>query len=664
MGNKSNRPIIKKENEKGKENETNILHEEELYMNIQLIGENMTNFIKLLSPTKIKNNKYAEINKIKRVEDFWKINYSGEKDVQEQIKEYFDKIFKIKSESKFTKQLKETLIVKVENSSDEIVQSILKKINDLKNDYYMPIVIFLLLEGNKQIVFDKKKFPNVNASLIITKKFSEDKKYYFNDEAEMKSLLIRCYSIHNELGDSFSIGEGKNIIDYDLNERYYPFNLNICCIGRFGQGKSTGVNVLLNQYKAKESSRGTSQTKKATFYHCSYAPIKILDVPGFDSEKNIQISLDKFRICAEEINRLKDYIHIFLYFLKDTDDRKISDFESVIFEEIIKYEESKIIYVVTHSDKDQNYEDKNEFIKNINEGIDNLNIIDENKKNLIIDKLKATENNTVFVNFHYDYKLKREPFGKEIIFKKIYDFFTNSKFYKDSKKNKDPLELDNQIKTLKERANAVLTKNKIGGALIGVIPVVDLLFQNFVFKKQVARKVGEIFGIDVKFINDKIQNKKENKKEEFKNDLIDPETLEDENIFTKNELNPEFCLDNSVHIQNKKVPKKSNNNSNDLKTVNLGLGAANLATTSVGISYEAFAQTAGLAAFETLGIGFIFVGCIFGVGAGAYFTIKHCKEMIDKFADFYKENAVNINLSYSNAVTYLKENSEIEIKNN
>ena len=69
----------------------------------------------------------------------------------------------------------------------------------------------------------------------------------------MKSLLIRCFSIHNELGDSFSIGEGKNVIDYDLNERYYPFNINICCIGRFGQGKSTGVNVLLNQYKAKES---------------------------------------------------------------------------------------------------------------------------------------------------------------------------------------------------------------------------------------------------------------------------------------------------------------------------------------------------------------------------------------------------------------------------
>ena len=37
--------------------------------------------------------------------------------------------------------------------------------------------------------------------------------------------------------------------------------------------------------------------------------------------------------------------------------------------------------------------------------------------------------------------------------------------------------------------------------------------------------------------------------------------------------------------------------------------------------------------------------------------------MIDKFADFYKENAIKINLSYSEAVEYLKENSEIKVKN-
>ena len=187
----------------------------------------------------------------------------------------------------------------------------------------MPIVIFLIEDGINKIPFNEVEYPKVNPSLIFTKKYSDDKIYYDNDDAEMKRLLIRCYSIHNELGDSFSIGEGENENNYDLTQRYFPFNLNICCIGRFGQGKSTGVNALLNEYKAKESSRGEAQTKKAIFYQSSYAPIKILDVPGYDSEENIKLSIDKFRYCAEEINRLKDYIHIFLYFLKDTDDRTI-----------------------------------------------------------------------------------------------------------------------------------------------------------------------------------------------------------------------------------------------------------------------------------------------------------------------------------------------------
>ena len=264
----------------------------------------------------------------------------------------------------------------------------------------MPIVIFLVVEDNKEIVCDINKYPRANKCLIFTKKYSENIKYYYNDDAEMKRLLIRCYSIHNELGDSFSIGKDQNKISYDLTKIYYPFNLNICCLGRFGQGKSTGVNVLLNEYKTKESSGGTSQTKKANFYQCSYAPIKILDVPGYDSQDNIQLSIDKFKYCAEEINRLKEYIHIFLYFLKNTDDRTISNFESVIFRELTNYEKSKIIYVVTHSDKDEEEEDKNEYIKKINDLIQNLKIEDEKIKNLIIKNFKATEDNSVFINFY------------------------------------------------------------------------------------------------------------------------------------------------------------------------------------------------------------------------------------------------------------------------
>jgi GTP-binding protein EngB required for normal cell division len=90
-------------------------------------------------------------------------------------------------------------------------------------------------------------------------------------------------SIHNELGDRFTYKKGDDLEDFDLIETYYPFNINIACVGRFGQGKSAGVNAILQEYKAKESSKGCSQTKELTFYQVTNQPIKLLDIPGFES---------------------------------------------------------------------------------------------------------------------------------------------------------------------------------------------------------------------------------------------------------------------------------------------------------------------------------------------------------------------------------------------
>ena len=283
----------------------------------------------------------------------------------------------------------------------------------------MPILLFLVVDGKKEITYDKKKYPKIKANLIISKKYSENPLYY-KDEGYMKYLFIRFCSIHNELGDCFSIGEGKNVIDYDLIQQYFPFNLNLCCVGRFGQGKSTGVNVLLNEYKAKESSQGSAQTKHLTFYQVTNAPIRILDIPGFDSEENVNLAIDKLRICSSEINKLKDYIHFFLYFITGTEKRIFSQYECPIIEEIIKYKDSKVIYVVTHSDNEDEEEEKAEFINKINQGINGLKDIDDEKKKLVKQMMNASKQNVVFVNFYKE--KKKRHLAKKIYFKKYMTF--------------------------------------------------------------------------------------------------------------------------------------------------------------------------------------------------------------------------------------------------
>ena len=47
----------------------------------------------------------------------------------------------------------------------------------------------------------------------------------------------------------------------------------------------------------------------------------------------------------------------------------------------------------------------------------------------------------------------------------------------------------------------MLLSNKIFGGLIGAVPIVDLIVQNYFIKKNAIRKVGEIFGFDIEAID-------------------------------------------------------------------------------------------------------------------------------------------------------------------
>ena len=222
-------------------------------MNIQLIGENLKNYKDSISETKNKNS----------IQNFWKFNYDDNLDVHSQINKYFDKLQQIKSSSDKTICLKECLLVRIQNIFDPQVALIISKVNALGQIQYMPIVLFLLennFSTDIKFSIDEKKYKRVEPRLIIITKYDEE------NPDNIEPLLLRFCSIHNELGDRFTIGEGDNKEDYDLIERYYPFNINIACIGRFGQGKSTGVNAILDEYKAKESAKGSSQTKQLTFY--------------------------------------------------------------------------------------------------------------------------------------------------------------------------------------------------------------------------------------------------------------------------------------------------------------------------------------------------------------------------------------------------------------
>ena len=52
------------------------------------------------------------------------------------------------------------------------------------------------------------------------------------------------------------------------------------------------------------------------------------------------------------------------------------------------------------------------------------------------------------------------------------------------------------------------------------------------------------------------------------------------------------------------------------------------------------------------GLKWTIAGCIMGIGLGGYFTHKFCEKLLDKFVEYYKNNAEKMSNSYEYAAKY------------
>ena len=138
-------------------------------------------------------------------------------------------------------------------------------------------------------------------------------------------------------------------------------------------------------------------------------------------------------------------------------------------------------------------------IDSINHGLQNVTL-DSKIHNETLNKgmLVASTDNVVFVNFHKDNKLRFEPFGINDLFKMIYIYFIRSEDYINSFEMLDEDEVKKQAIRLRAQAEDMVLSNKVWGGIVGILPGIDWAIQKFVIKKNAAKKLGEIYGIDVK----------------------------------------------------------------------------------------------------------------------------------------------------------------------
>jgi GTP-binding protein EngB required for normal cell division len=485
----------------GNENENE--NKNSYYMCLNLIGESMSQFLICISNDPCES--YATQRKKKlSLYDYWDYLYNPELDFFGQLAITMNRL----NEQKYSLNLdcKECLIIRVSNIEAIEIQYVLEKVNSLNREHYVPLILFLcnsfVPEDLKKFIFDENKYSKIDQRMIFFEKFEDE----IDNEEKMRRIkhrLERFCSYHNELGDIFTIGSENTENDYDLTEMNFPFTVNICCLGRFGKGKSTGVNYILGEKNAKENKSGTSATLKINYYQVSNFPVKIYDLPGFENAETVSNAVKQFKFLNEEIRQLQDQLHIFLYFIKSTDERMFCEMEYSIFKQIFQHKDSYVIYVLTHSSEKT---DKKEIYDMINTGI--KGVLDKHKikkqmvtmitqkhiekyQNLYL-KMVATQENCVFVNFHK--KNKMPLYGISDFFNKIVLFMERTEaYYRFRRSANDNLEefqkkIKEEARIRKIRAKALISRHKIGSAIAGFFPGGDYLANKFFIKKMLREK--------------------------------------------------------------------------------------------------------------------------------------------------------------------------------
>ena len=278
--------------------------------------------------------------------------------------------------------------------------------------------------------------------------------------------------------------------------------------------------------------------------------------------------------------------------------------------------------------------------------------------------------------------------------------------------------IERKASQLREQAKDVLKANKVWGGIVGILPGVDMILQKFVIKKNAMKKVGKIFGIDIKFVEEnqkKINKEKDKKNNEINNEIKDEIKIEEKDeikIEEKDEKKDEIIIEEKDEIQdiqngilkdeikdkqkdilkdeikdeikNKQIDKlKEEKKDEDNIFSNPNIDKTSLKQikekdltkepvknkiyndnrfTSETESYveSGFSIGTSIGRIAAKGLGYCGIGlsAVVGIGLGGYLTHKYCEKLIDKFVIYYKENAKKINNSYKQALQYFNPNED------
>ena len=226
---------------------------------------------------------------------------------------------------------------------------------------YKPIVI---------LVFDKKGEKDIkNENNLIEKKY--EIVYTQNDYNEIFSKIKSVYKYYFNIGDHGFVDYIKLLNEFNSknkkipseeNINKYKATINILVMGRTGSGKSTLINLLLEEQRAREG-LGYSITKLYSQYVHKKYPITFIDTLGFKDIESLKTMENFLSTYDEFFNEGKNKFHLVLYLLNAGSERTFSKAELNLINDIRNKYNLPIFFVCTHCRTGEDSEEFKEEVK-------------------------------------------------------------------------------------------------------------------------------------------------------------------------------------------------------------------------------------------------------------------------------------------------------------
>ena len=284
--------------------------------------------------------------------------------------------------------------------------------NEIKDDYFSKYI------KKKELYFDERDIIIIKENMVhnnLIKELYKGYCYYYqigDDEISIPKISYyennNLYDIMNDISSDNNSSFEDNIDNkvYSINSNYL---INFFITGKPGVGKSSLINVLLNDKRAMEGV-GNNVTSKITKYIMDSAPIAFYDTPGFSGEEEVKLTKEVIKKKIQELYEYKDNIHGIFYVLNHNLVRTIDDTE-IDFLKFLNNCDVPIFFLLNFSQKKSNKKKEIYFQSLLNEINQNFN-----KSEDIIFK----------INLKNDYE-GNIIFGLDNLFIKLYEYYSKYK---------------------------------------------------------------------------------------------------------------------------------------------------------------------------------------------------------------------------------------------